>query len=260
MTDQETIICENCGEAYPALDKQCPVCSTANPYTIAEFLGEALDGDFEDFEEFEEEEFKPRPWWRSPLGCISIILFLTFIIGGAALGGYEGLKERTSVRQTEVSQHYQQALEHIEKDEIDLAIAELGQTLTLDPAHTEARDLLRQLKSTRAEVPTPTSETRQNLAEEMFSEARALALQGDWEGAIEELIQLRDIDSGYKPQLGRWNFSTAGVYTMGYAGIPTIGFGPGEERYAHTAYERINLQDCFTAARVYAQMAQDLLK
>jgi len=76
MTNQETIICENCGEAYLVSDEQCPVCSAANPYTIAEFLGE----DFEDLEEFEEEEFKPRPWWRSPLGCISIILFLAFII------------------------------------------------------------------------------------------------------------------------------------------------------------------------------------
>lgn len=199
MTNQETIICENCGEAYLASDEQCPVCSAANPYTIAEFLGEALDEDFEDLED--EEDFKPRPWWRSPLGCISIILFLTFIIGGAVLGGYEGLKERASARQAEVSQHYQQALEHVKNDEIELAIAELGQTLTLDPTHTEARDLLRQLKSTRAEAPTPTSETRQNLAEEMFSEAKALALQGDWEGTIEKLVQLRDIDSSYKPHL-----------------------------------------------------------
>ena len=66
--------------------------------------------------------------------------------------------------------------------------------------------------------------------------------------------------TGYKPQLGRWDFSTAGVYTMGYAGIPTIGFGPGEESYAHTSNERVSLKDCFTAARVYARIAQDLLK
>ncbi|MEA3459314.1 MAG: YgeY family selenium metabolism-linked hydrolase, partial [Chloroflexota bacterium] len=39
---------------------------------------------------------------------------------------------------------------------------------------------------------------------------------------------------GYRPRIGCWAFSTDGVYTMGQAGIPTIGFGPGEERFAHT--------------------------
>jgi putative selenium metabolism hydrolase len=33
---------------------------------------------------------------------------------------------------------------------------------------------------------------------------------------------------------GKWNFSTNGIYWMGKAGIPSIGFGPGEEETAHT--------------------------
>ncbi len=65
--------------------------------------------------------------------------------------------------------------------------------------------------------------------------------------------------TGLKPRLAYWKFSTAGAYTMGYAGIPTIGFGPGDERFAHTANEHIKLGDCFTAACVYAQMIADLL-
>jgi acetylornithine deacetylase/succinyl-diaminopimelate desuccinylase-like protein len=64
---------------------------------------------------------------------------------------------------------------------------------------------------------------------------------------------------GYYPPIGRWAFSTDGVYTMGVAGIPTVGFGPGEERYAHTAEEQIRLKDVVAAARVYAQLAVDLL-
>ena len=65
--------------------------------------------------------------------------------------------------------------------------------------------------------------------------------------------------TGLKPALRRWEFSTAGVYSMGEAGIPTIGFGPGDERFAHTAEDHIPLRDCFTAARVYARIARDLL-
>jgi putative selenium metabolism hydrolase len=64
---------------------------------------------------------------------------------------------------------------------------------------------------------------------------------------------------GYRPRLGRWAFSTDGTYTAGVANIPTIGFGPGEERYAHTQDEQIRLNDVVDAARVYAQLAVNLL-
>ena len=64
---------------------------------------------------------------------------------------------------------------------------------------------------------------------------------------------------GHQPTVGQWGFSTDGVYTMGAAGIPTIGFGPGEESFAHTADEQVRLQDVFRAASVYAQLAVELL-
>jgi putative selenium metabolism hydrolase len=64
---------------------------------------------------------------------------------------------------------------------------------------------------------------------------------------------------GYRPRLGRWGFSTDGTYTAGVANIPTIGFGPGEERYAHTQDEQIRLNDVVDAARVYARLAVELL-
>jgi putative selenium metabolism hydrolase len=64
---------------------------------------------------------------------------------------------------------------------------------------------------------------------------------------------------GERPTIGHWEFSTDGAYTMGVAGIPTVGVGPGEENQAHTADERIRLADCYTAARIYAQLGIDLL-
>jgi len=64
---------------------------------------------------------------------------------------------------------------------------------------------------------------------------------------------------GYRPRIGAWAFSTDGVYTMGVAGIPTVGFGPGEERFAHTVDDQIRLADVFAAARVYAQLAVEVL-
>jgi len=64
---------------------------------------------------------------------------------------------------------------------------------------------------------------------------------------------------GARPRLGTWAFSTDGVYTMGEAGIPTVGFGPGDERLAHAANECIALDDVLRAAHVYARMAQEIL-
>ena len=64
---------------------------------------------------------------------------------------------------------------------------------------------------------------------------------------------------GYRPRLGRWAFSTDGTYTAGVANIPTVGFGPGEERYAHTLEEQIRLNDVVDAARVYARLAVEML-
>lgn len=65
---------------------------------------------------------------------------------------------------------------------------------------------------------------------------------------------------GARPRLGVWQFSTDGAYTMGVAGIPTIGFGPGDEHLAHTADERIALADLAYAARGYAHLAVELLQ
>ncbi len=64
---------------------------------------------------------------------------------------------------------------------------------------------------------------------------------------------------GMRPRQVCWSFSTDGVYTAGVAGIPTLGFGPGEERYVHTSEEQIRLSDVALAARGYAAIAAELL-
>ncbi len=50
----------------------------------------------------------------------------------------------------------------------------------------------------------------------------------------------------------KWNFSTNGIYWMGKAGIPSIGFGPGEEETAHTTHDSVLLADVVKAAEFYA--------
>jgi len=76
---------------------------------------------------------------------------------------------------------------------------------------------------------------------------------------VQALIRSVRETLGYRPRLGRWGFSTDGAYTAGVANIPTVGFGPGEERYAHTLEDQVRLNDVVNAGRVYARLAVELL-
>jgi acetylornithine deacetylase/succinyl-diaminopimelate desuccinylase-like protein len=53
---------------------------------------------------------------------------------------------------------------------------------------------------------------------------------------------------------GKWNFSTNGIYWAGKAGIPSIGFGPGEEETAHTVYDSVLLDDVVKTTEFYAML------
>ncbi len=50
----------------------------------------------------------------------------------------------------------------------------------------------------------------------------------------------------------KWNFSTNGIYWAGKAGIPSIGFGPGDEETAHTVRDSVSLEDMVKATEFYA--------
>lgn len=50
----------------------------------------------------------------------------------------------------------------------------------------------------------------------------------------------------------KWSFSTNGTYWAGKAGIPSIGFGPGDEIYAHTTMDQVPLNEVVAATEFYA--------
>lgn len=51
---------------------------------------------------------------------------------------------------------------------------------------------------------------------------------------------------------GKWDFSTNGNYWAGKLGIPCLGFGPGDEMYAHRIDEHVPLQEVVEATKFYA--------
>ena len=54
------------------------------------------------------------------------------------------------------------------------------------------------------------------------------------------------------PVVDKWTFSTNGVGSMGLMGVPTIGFGPGDEALAHSVDERVPIRHLVEAAQFYA--------
>ncbi|MEN8374949.1 MAG: M20/M25/M40 family metallo-hydrolase [Gemmatimonadota bacterium] len=57
--------------------------------------------------------------------------------------------------------------------------------------------------------------------------------------------------TGRRPTLRPWTFATDGGHACGVHGIPTIGYAPGEERYAHTNVERLPLEEARVAYDAY---------
>jgi len=51
---------------------------------------------------------------------------------------------------------------------------------------------------------------------------------------------------------GKWDFSTNGIYWRGKAGIPSIGFAPGDEKTAHGNLDQVPLADVVRATEFYA--------
>ncbi|MEO5510716.1 MAG: M20/M25/M40 family metallo-hydrolase [Longimicrobiales bacterium] len=61
-------------------------------------------------------------------------------------------------------------------------------------------------------------------------------------------------ESGRMPAIRPWTFATDGGHTCGVHGIPTIGYAPGEERYAHTNRERLALDQAEQVYNTYPKL------
>jgi putative selenium metabolism hydrolase len=59
---------------------------------------------------------------------------------------------------------------------------------------------------------------------------------------------------GRTPQVDKWTFSTNGISSAGRLGIPTIGFGPSEERWAHSVLDQCPIDDLVASIAFYAAL------
>jgi putative selenium metabolism hydrolase len=72
------------------------------------------------------------------------------------------------------------------------------------------------------------------------------------DGVVQAGLKTAEWALGKAAPTGKWNFSTNGNYWRGKAGIPCIGFAPGDERDAHMVTEKVSIAEVIEATRFYA--------
>lgn len=77
-------------------------------------------------------------------------------------------------------------------------------------------------------------------------------LMGPDEPVVRAAVEAATAALGAPPVVGKWVFSTNGVATAGSFGIPTVGFGPASEVYAHTPEDQCPVDHLAKAAAMYA--------
>jgi len=65
---------------------------------------------------------------------------------------------------------------------------------------------------------------------------------------------------GEDAEVGFWVFSTNAVATAGMLGIPTIGFGPGHEKFAHAPNEQVEVEHLVRSAAFYTALVDAFAK
>ncbi len=81
----------------------------------------------------------------------------------------------------------------------------------------------------------------------------AWALEED-DPFVQAGVQVGEAVFGDAPGTGKWDFSTNGIYWRGKAGIPSIGYGPGDEIHAHTVLDQVRLEDVVQSTVWYAAL------
>jgi succinyl-diaminopimelate desuccinylase len=74
---------------------------------------------------------------------------------------------------------------------------------------------------------------------------------------VKAALEARRKVMGAPGEIAAWYFGVDGTF-LNQAGIPCVGFGPGNEYLAHTPKDAVPVQELITACQVYSQLMVDL--
>jgi putative selenium metabolism hydrolase len=75
---------------------------------------------------------------------------------------------------------------------------------------------------------------------------------------VQAAVQAVHESTGRMPAVRAWTFGTDGGYACGAYGVPTIGYGPGNENNAHTNRERLHLDSALAVYQAYPALLRQL--
>lgn len=174
--------------------------------------------------EEEEEKALPRPtlWQRVRVVLLAMVTFLCLLTLSLAVSGYLGVQagRQASVerRVALADEHYRRGLARLDAGEYELAIAEFEYALQLVPEHPLAKQGLAEARARLATRPTPTSQATEEVARELYAQAKAAFEQEDWAAAARLLNQLRAFAPDYESEAVEEMLFTS-LYNAGLASL-----------------------------------------
>jgi len=195
------MVCPECGRKVRRTIAFCPYCGIR-------LLPQKQSVGMEEASELQiEGKVKVTPRKRTSWGCGSTTLLIVaisfavlIILASAALGIYQGVRERNKLDSLAASEHFNKGLAYLGAGEYELAIAELESAVRLDPNNGEAKKKLEEARAKLTVAPTPTSVLILDTAATYFSDGRSLYERGLWDEAIAKLEAVLALDPTYKQQ------------------------------------------------------------
>ena len=195
------MVCPECGRKVRRTVAFCPYCGIRfklqNQSVGVEKAAELQIGG-------EENATPPK---RTPWGCGSSTLLVAaigfavlIILASAALGIYQGVRERDKLDSLAATDHFNRGVAYLGTGEYELAIAELESAVRLDPNNGEAKQKLEEALAKLTVAPTPTSVIVLDTAATYFGDGRSLYERGLWDEAIAKLEAVLALDPTYKQQ------------------------------------------------------------
>ena len=200
--------CNECGAKLPVDALLCPNCGNRQlPGEHRQAAPERLQSVPQPVTDAVAEPERPDtvPDSERPRGCgwamlagMGAGLALLVIVVLGILGVYQGMQERTRVNRAAALEHYQKGLEQLTMEHYELAGAEFELAVQLDPKNRDAANKLAEVGALISSQPTATSSLRYQAVLLLYNEARAFYNQGDWEGVISKLEQVRSLEPDYE--------------------------------------------------------------